>query len=122
MLALDTWYIRPVCGALIHSRPRVQPGWLPFLVVEVMDQQQFRILMDEIKQSREEVKELKREVNTIHERTTRELFQKILKSTYQFKKKVHEIQFNFSLEIEESITLAKKSLRSSRLSTKRIRK
>ena len=75
-----------------------------------MDAEQFRALMDEIKQSRAEVKELKREVNTVHERTTRELAQKITKSSYQFKKKAHKIQFNLNSEIEESIGAAKKEL------------
>ena len=74
-----------------------------------MDPEQFRALMDEIKQSRDEVKELKREVSTVHKRTTRELAQKITKSSYQFKK-AHEIQFNFNSEIEESIGAAKKEL------------
>ena len=32
-------------------------------------------------------RELKREVNAVHERTTKELAQKITKSSYQFKKK-----------------------------------
>ena len=64
--------------------------------------------MDKIKQSRDEVKE--REVSAVHERTTRELAQKITKSSYQFKKKAHEIQFNFNSEIEESIVSAKKEL------------
>ena len=75
-----------------------------------MDPDQFRALMDEIKQSRDEVKELKREVNAVHERTTKELAQKITKSSYQFKRKAHEIQFNLNSEIEESIGAAKKEL------------
>ena len=73
-----------------------------------MDLDQFCALMDEIKQSRDEVKELKREVNAVHERMTKELTQK--KSSYQFKKKAHEIQFNLNSEIEESIDAAKKEL------------
>ena len=55
-----------------------------------MDAEQFHTLMDEIKQSRDEIKELKREVSAVHERT------KITKSSYQFKKKAHEIQFTFN--------------------------
>ena len=61
-----------------------------------MDAEQFHTLMDEIKQSRDEIKELKREVSAVHERTTRGLAQKITKSLYQFKKKAHEIQFTFN--------------------------
>ena len=75
-----------------------------------MDPEQFRALMDELKQSREEMKDLKREVSAVHERTTRELAQKITKSSYQFKKKAHEIQFTFNSGIEESIDTAKKEL------------
>lgn len=56
-----------------------------------MDEDQFCALMDEIKKSKDEVKEQKLEVNSVHERTTRELSQKISKSMYQFKKKAHEI-------------------------------
>ena len=54
--------------------------------------------------------ELKREVSAVHERTTRELAQKITKSSYQFKKKAHEIQFTFNSGIEESVTAAKNEL------------
>ena len=75
-----------------------------------MDPDQFRALIDEIKQSRDEVKELKREVNAVHERTTKELAQKITRSLYQFKRKAHKIQFNLNSEIEESIGAAKKEL------------
>ena len=66
--------------------------------------------MDEIKQSRGEVKELKRRVSAVHERTTCELAQKITKSSYQFKKKANEIQFNFNSGVEESIVAVKKEL------------
>ena len=69
-----------------------------------MDDKQFHAL---IKWSREE---LKWEVNTIHERTIRELLQKISNSSYQFKK-VHEVQFNFNSKIEESVILAKNKLK-----------
>ena len=86
-------------------------GWLHLVFLLTMDDEQFCALMDEIKQSREEVKELKQEVNTIHKRTTRELSQKISKLSYQFKKKVHEIQFNFNSKIEELITLVKNELK-----------
>ena len=84
----------------------------PILVFSTssMDPDQFRALMDEIKQSRDEVKELKREVNAVHERTTKELAQKIVKSSYQFKKKAYEIQFNLNSKIKESIGAAKKEL------------
>ena len=51
-----------------------------------MDTEQFRTLMHEIKQSRDKVKELKREVSAVQERTTHELAQKIMKLLNQFKK------------------------------------
>ena len=47
----------------------------------------------------------------MHEKTTWELSQKILKSNYQFRKKAHEIQFNFNSEVEDSITSAKEELK-----------
>ena len=75
-----------------------------------MDPKQFCALMDKLKQSREEMKELKREVSAVHKRMTRELAQKITKLSYQFKKKAHEIQFTFNFGIEESIDTAKKEL------------
>ena len=79
-----------------------------------MDSAEFRALMDEIKKSRTEVEEpltssivdLKREVNSVQERTSQE----IIKSSYQFKKKSNEIQFQFNAGIEESICTAKKEL------------
>lgn len=75
-----------------------------------MDPEQFCTLMDEIIQSRDKVKQLKQEVNVVHEQTTRELAQKITKSNYQFKKKAHEIQFNLNSEIEEFISTAKREI------------
>ena len=83
-----------------------------------MDSAEFRALMDEIKKSRTEVEErltssiadLKREVNSVQERTSQELALKINKSGYQFKKKSNEIQFHFNAGIEESIYAAKKEL------------
>ena len=87
-----------------------QVGFFVFRPISTMDPEQFRALMDELKQSREEMKELKREVSAVHEQMMRELAQKITKSSYQFKKKAHEIQFTFNSEIEESIDTAKKEL------------
>ena len=85
--------------------PRARLGWCFFYMTSLprsaMDAEQFHTLMDEIKQSRDEVKELKREVSAVHERTTRELAQKITKSSYQFKKKAHEIQFTFNSRVED---------------------
>ena len=83
-----------------------------------MDSAEFRALMDKIKKSRTEVEErltssiadLKREVNSVQERTSQELALKINKSGYQFKKKSNEIQFHFNAGIEESICAAKKEL------------
>ena len=80
------------------------------LTITAMETEQFRTRMDELKQSRAEMKELKWEVSAVHERTTREFAQKIAKSSYQFKKKALKIQFTFSSGIEESITAAKNEL------------
>lgn len=75
-----------------------------------MDPEQFCVVMDKFKQSRDEMKELKREVSAAHEWTIRELAQKITKSSYQFKKKAHKIQFTFNSGVEESINTTKKEL------------
>ena len=89
-----------------------------FSLTRVMDSAEFRALMDKIKKSRAEVEErltssiadLKREVNSVQETTSQELALKINKSSYQFKKKSNEIQFQFNAGIEESICAAKKDL------------
>lgn len=75
-----------------------------------MDPEQFCALVDELKQSRDKMKELKCKVSAVHERTTWELAQKITKSSYQFKKKAREIQFTFNSGVEESINTTKKEL------------
>ena len=84
-----------------------------------MESEEFRALMDEIKKSRTEVEkhltssiaDLKKEVDSVQERTSQELTLKINKSSYQFKKKSNKIQFHFNAGIEESICAAKKELR-----------
>ena len=80
-----------------------------------MDQTQFQELMDEIKASRTDfqgqIADLKREVQTVQERTSTEVAQKIGKSSYQFKRKGNEIQFGFNSGIEESLSSAQRELK-----------
>ena len=118
---------------VIHSRPRVQSGWLVdlnclfgfWLSLVIMEEEQFRALMEEIKKSRKEVEgnlsssisELKKELSSVkqemtsaQEKTSRELAQKISKSSHQFKKKGNEVQYSFNLAIEDSISTAKAEL------------
>ena len=80
-----------------------------------MDQTQFQELMDEIKASRTDfqgqIADLKREVQTVQERTSTEVAQKIGKSSYQFKRKGNEIQFGFNSGIEESLSSARRELK-----------
>jgi len=90
-----------------------------------MEEEQFRALMEEIKKSRKEVEgnlsssisELKKELSSVkqkmisaQEKTSRELSQKISKSSHQFKKKGNEVQYSFNLAIEDSISAAKAEL------------
>ena len=87
-----------------------------------MENKQFQALMDEIKKShckvegklllsisklKQEVTSVKQEVTSVQVKTLRELAQKISKSNHQFKKKGNEIQYNFNLGIEESISSTK---------------
>ena len=80
-----------------------------------MDQAQFQELMGEIKASRTDfqgqIAHLKREVQTVQERTSSEVAQKIGKSTYQFKRKGNEVQFGFNSGIEESMSSARRELK-----------
>ena len=77
-----------------------------------MDQAQFQELMDKIKGSRTDfqvqITDLKREVQTVQERTSTEVAQKIGKSSYQFKRKGNEIQFGFNSRIEELMSCARR--------------
>jgi len=85
-------------------------------------------LMDEVQQSREEVRqsrreaeaskkeledkfassisELKREVSVMQEKVSQQL-RRIGSSTYQFRRKGNEHQFNFNSRIEDAINMAK---------------
>ena len=86
-----------------------------------MDDEKFKQLMDELRQSRDEARQsrqefekklidLKKEVTSTQEKTSKELAQKITKSSYQFQRKGHEKQFNFNAEVEESIAAARSEL------------
>ena len=88
-----------------------------------MEESQFLTLMEEIKKSQREVEgkltssiaELKQEVNSVQEKTLRELVQKITRSNYQFKRKGNEIQYSFNSGVEESISAAKEELKKIKL-------
>ena len=71
--------------------------------------------MDEIKTSRTDfqgqIADLKREVQTVQERTSSEVAQKIGKCSYQFKRKGNEVQFGFNSGIEESMSSARRELK-----------
>ena len=54
--------------------------------------------------------EFKKEVNSMQEKTTKELSQKISKSNYTFQKKGHEHQFNFNSGVQETIASARSKL------------
>ena len=86
-----------------------------------MDDEKFKQLMDELRQSRDEARQsrqefekkltdLKKEVTSTQEKTSKELAQKITKSSYQFQRKGHEKQFNFNADVEESIAAARSEL------------
>ena len=71
-------------------------------------------LMQEVRQSREEVEqklesviaEVKREVNAAQEKTSQDVTRKIGNTTYQFRKKGHEHQYKFNCGVEEAISSA----------------
>ena len=86
-----------------------------------MDDGKFTQIMDELRKSRDEARQsrqefekkladLQKEVTSAQEKTSKELAQKITKSSYQFQKKGHEKQFSFNSGIEESITAARSEL------------
>ena len=56
------------------------------------------------------IAELKKEVNSTQEKTSQELASKINRSSYTFKKKDHEEQYNFNAVIQETISSAQKEL------------
>ena len=56
------------------------------------------------------IAELKKEVNSAQEKTSQELASKINQSSYTFKKKGREEQYNFNAAIQETISSAQKKL------------
>ena len=78
----------------------------------------FDELMREIRQSRREVDEklstsiakLKSEVNSAQQKTLQDLAKKIENSSYQFKRKGNEHQYNFNCSIEEAMCSTKEEL------------
>ena len=101
---------------------------LLFEFFETMDKQKFKELMDELRQLREETRQsrqeerksqeelekkladLQKEVTATQEKASKELAQKITKSSYQFQRKGHERQFNFNSGVQESIAAAQSEL------------
>ena len=75
---------------------------------QIMDE--LRKSCDEARQSRQEFEkklaDLQKEITSAQEKTSKELVQKITKSSYQFQKKGHEKQFSLNSGIEESIAAA----------------
>ena len=82
-------------------------------------------MMQEIRQSRKEVEvtkkefedkfsssitELKREMSAAQEKASQQLFRRIGASTYQFRRKGDEYQFNFNCKIEDHIDMVKSKL------------
>ena len=85
-----------------------------------MDDGKFTQIVDELRKSRDEARQsrqefkkkladLQKEVTSVQEKTSKELVQKITKSSYQFQKG-HEKQFSFNSGIEESIAAARSEL------------
>ena len=73
-----------------------------------MDDEKFKELMDELRQSREESrqefeKKPADQVTSAQEKTSKELAQRITKYSYQFQRKGHEKQFNFNSGVQESM-------------------
>ena len=79
-----------------------------------MDPAQFREIMDAIAKSRSDLEvkihDLKKDVHTVQEKTSQELAQRISHSSYQFKRKGNEVQFNFNAGVEDSISSARREL------------
>ena len=83
--------------------------------VRNMDDDQFAKLMsemNEIKKSQRDtnnkLREFRKEVSSVQEKTTKELSQKIAKSGYIFQRKGHEHQFNFNTGVQDNILLQPK--------------
>ena len=83
-----------------------------------MDNDKLLKLMDKIQKSRREVEgkpsssltELKQEMNSMQERMSQDLPQRITKPSYQFQQKSNEHQFSFNSGIQESIAAARSEL------------
>ena len=70
--------------------------------------------MCELHQTREKfdksITEVKKEVATAQEQTAKDLSHKLNRTSYQFRKKGHEMQYTFNLGVEESISSAQREL------------
>lgn len=79
-----------------------------------MDASQFKELMDAISESRSElevkIQNLRKDVHTVQEKASHDLAQRISQSSYQFKRKGNEVQFNFNTGVQESISSARREL------------
>ena len=82
-----------------------------------MDDDQFVKLMskmNEIKNSQRDtdnkLREFRKEVSGVQEKTKKELSQKIAKSGYTFQRKGHEHQYNFNTGVQENIASARNEL------------
>ena len=68
-----------------------------------MDKARYQELLEAICDSKRDVQqkiaELKKDVTVMQEKSSQELASKISKSTYQFRKKGNEIQFNFNATV-----------------------
>ena len=86
-----------------------------------MNDEKFKLLMDEIHQSRDEACQSRQEleqklsvlqskVTTTKEKTSQELEHRISNSSHQFQRKGHEMQFNFNSGMQQSIAAARSEL------------
>jgi len=79
-----------------------------------MEDEKFELLMSELRQMHEKfnksLTEVKQEVATAQERTAKDLSHKLNRTSYQFWKKGHEMQYTFNLGVEESILSAQREL------------
>ena len=79
-----------------------------------MDETRYQELLEAIHDSKrdvqQEITELKKDNTAAQEKSSQELVSKISKSTYQFRRKGNEIQFNFNATIADSISSVRKEL------------
>ena len=78
---------------------------LDALMVEVCESR--KELMELEEKFSSSLSEMKREVNATQERTAQQFSKRIGSSTYEFKRKGNEYQFNFNCGIEDHIDAAK---------------